>query len=149
VTATATRTEAIEELRGALHGVLASLRRLRGRDARDAHGLTFSQYRLVGALGRADELSAGELAAAADLSPASATQMLDQLVEAGLVERTRSERDRRLVLNRLTPEGRRLHDEKHAYATAKWDEALADLDEVELRHGVDVLERVQRFFDEL
>jgi DNA-binding IclR family transcriptional regulator len=43
-----------------------------------------------------------DLALAADLAPATVTQMLDSLEAAGLVERVRSQRDRRVVLIPLT-----------------------------------------------
>lgn len=149
VAALPARDEAQEELRRALHDVLAAQRRLRGREARDQHGLTFPQYRLLLALAGADELSAGELAAAADLAPATVTQMLDHLVAEGVVERARSERDRRLVLNRLTPRGRRLQAARRAEIEAKWEAALGDLSTAELREGARLLQRLQRFFDGL
>src|SRR2546421_2223056 len=40
------------------------------------------------------------------VSPASMTQMLDRLADAGLVERVRSDNDRRIVAARLTDAGR-------------------------------------------
>jgi DNA-binding MarR family transcriptional regulator len=141
------RDEALQELRESLHEVLASLRRLRGRDSRDAHGLTFSQYRLLVRLACEDELPAGALAAAAELTPATVTQMLDALVAAGIVERTRSEVDRRQVLNRLTPEGRRLQEAKDAELAQSWEAAFEGVSEHELREGLRILERVQRFVD--
>ena len=46
-----------------------------------------------------------ELALTADLAPATVTQMLDSLEAAGLVERGRSQSDRRVVLISLTERG--------------------------------------------
>ncbi len=49
---------------------------------------------------------AGQLAKAADLTPASVTAMLDGLEQRGMVQRRRSEQDRRVVFVSLTPAGR-------------------------------------------
>jgi DNA-binding MarR family transcriptional regulator len=67
----------------------------------------------------------------------------------GLVERIRSTDDRRVVLNRLTPSGRRLHERKDAELTARWEAALADLEDEELEAGTRVMQRVREFFDDL
>jgi DNA-binding MarR family transcriptional regulator len=147
------RDAALDALKGRLSELLAAQRRLRGRDAgqRREGGLSFAQYRLVRELARAPdgELAASQLAAAAELSPPTVTQMLDQLASCGVVERTRSERDRRVVTNRLTDEGRRRLDEKEALHAQKWRETFAALDRDELLAGAAVLERLSRLYDDL
>lgn len=50
-------------------------------------------------------MSAGQLAAAAGLKPAATTALLDRLETKGLIERFREDRDRRVVLVRMTPKG--------------------------------------------
>jgi DNA-binding MarR family transcriptional regulator len=89
------------------------------------------------------------LAAAAELSAPTVTQMLDQLATCGVVERTRSERDRRVVTNRLTDEGRRRLAQKDADHEVKWRETFAALDRDELLAGAAVLERLARLYDDL
>lgn len=146
------RDAALDALRGQLSELLAAQRRLRGRDAAQAKGgLSFSQFRLVRELGRAEggSLPASQLAAAAELSPPTVTQMLDQLAAAGLVERTRSESDRRVVTNRLTAEGRRVLAEKDARHAQKWRDAFAELDRDALIAGSAVLARLRRLYDDL
>lgn len=148
----ADRDTALDALRDQLSELLAAQRRLRGRDAAQGRaGLSFAQFRLVRELGRAEggELPASQLAAAAELSPPTVTQMLDQLAAAGLVERTRSERDRRVVTNRLTREGRRALADKEAQHARKWREAFADLDGDTLVAGSAVLARLRRLYDDL
>ena len=49
--------------------------------------------------------TAGELAAGIGLRPAATTALVDRLAAKGLVERVRSETDRRQVLVRMTAEG--------------------------------------------
>ena len=70
-------------------GILGAHRRLRSRDGRHSGTIGFAHYRLLGALRREGELTASALAVAADLAPATVTEMLDVLAAAGLVERRR------------------------------------------------------------
>jgi DNA-binding MarR family transcriptional regulator len=81
-----TRDEALGQLGSAFKGAMAAIRRLRGRDTHRHGELSFAQYHLLCGLAEYDKRSAGELALAADLSPATVTQMLDSLAELGLVE---------------------------------------------------------------
>lgn len=143
------RDVSLEELRLALHGMLAAHRRLRNRDGRLAGSVGFAQYRLLSALRREGELAASALAVAADLAPPTVSEMTDGLVAAGLVERRRDPADRRLVLLRLTPLGRREYDSKHATFVAAWERELADLDVDALAGAAAVLERLATFFDTL
>ena len=89
------RTDAVERLGRSFKGAMAALRRLRGREVRRPGELGDAQYSLLFCLRDHDEMSLGDLAVAAELSPASVTEMLDAMVAAGLVERFRSDRDRR------------------------------------------------------
>jgi hypothetical protein len=52
---------------------MAALRRLRGRETHRPGELSYAQYGLLFGLAAGGALSAGELALAADVSPASAT----------------------------------------------------------------------------
>jgi DNA-binding MarR family transcriptional regulator len=143
------RAQALESLRVVLMALFSAQRRLRGRDARIVGGVSFAHYPLLAALEREHELSAGQLAAEAALTPATVTQMLESLAAAGMVERTRSERDRRVVTTRLTPEGRRRVERKDAELREKWREALAEFDEAELEAATRVLGRLGAYLDEL
>ncbi|MBB4663031.1 MarR family winged helix-turn-helix transcriptional regulator [Conexibacter arvalis] len=146
------RDAALDALKDQLSELLAAQRRLRGRDAGQRGGaLSFPQYRLVRELARAgsEGMPATQLAAAAELAPPTVTQMLDQLAQWGYVERTRSERDRRVVTNRLTDKGRERLAEKDAQHAEKWRAAFADLDRDALSAGVAVLERLGRLYDDL
>ena len=143
---TGTRAEVAVELREAVQAFTAAQRRLRGRDAK-AGGLSFAQFHLMRRLAEVDESPASKLAAGADLSPASATQALDHLAELGLVERVRSETDRRVVLNRLTPAGREVFAAKRALLEERWQEALSDLSADQLGQAAQVLRRMAEVLD--
>jgi DNA-binding MarR family transcriptional regulator len=144
--ATATRAEVAAELREAVQAFSAAQRRLRSRDSRTG-GLSIAQWHLLRQLAEADELPAGKLAAGADLTPASATQMLDHLAEQGWVERVRSSEDRRVVLNRLTPDGRQRFERKRKEIEQRWSEALADIPAEQLGQAAQVLRRMAEVLD--
>jgi MarR family transcriptional regulator, organic hydroperoxide resistance regulator len=109
-----TRDQALDDLRDSFRGILASVRRLKGRDTHRPGEPSFAQFHLLAALREHGELSTSELAAAADLSPATVTQMLDGLEAMELVRRSRSTSDRRVVTCSLTDRGRTLITEKRA-----------------------------------
>jgi DNA-binding MarR family transcriptional regulator len=137
------RGELLAELGLAFKRVFRTLGRMRGRDTHLAEGeLSHAQLELLVELEQRGELPAGELAAAARLSPATVTQMLDHLAACGHVERVRSERDRRIVVSRLTPTGGRKLRARRAAWEERWRTALADVDERDLAAATRVLERL-------
>lgn len=71
------------------------------------HGLSGPQLICLTQLAKADMLS-GALARELSLSPATVTGILDRLEGRGLVERRRQMNDKRTVVVRLTPSGKRL-----------------------------------------
>ncbi len=144
------RLEPLAQLGRSFKGAMAAVRRLRGRETR-RHGseLSDAQYGLLFGLRDLEALSSSELAFAADLSPATATEMLDGLVASGLVRRERSERDRRVVLISLTEHGHRLIEERHARFEPRWRAALSEFSDDELRTAAAVLDRMRDMFEEL
>ena len=78
------------------------------------------------------QLSASQLACVADLAPATVTEMLDHLEADGLVERVRSDRDKRVVLVSLTRRGRTLVSQRRADWERRWQAALAEFDDEQL-----------------
>ncbi len=142
------REEALARVGVAFKGVMAAVRRLRGRDTHRPGELSFAQYHLLFGLAE-HELSAGELAQVAGLAPATVTQMLDSLVASGLVERNRSERDRRIVTCSLTGLGRELIAERREQMEGGWNAALAEFSARDLSIAAAVLDRLSSMFDDL
>jgi len=141
--AAASRSAELTELGMAFRRVFRGLSRLRGRDTHlGGAELSHAQFELLIELEERGELPAGELAAAARLTPATVTQMLDHLAACGHVERARSQTDRRVVVSRLTRQGRRQIEAKRAAWQWRWEQALADTDSEELRAATRVLERL-------
>jgi DNA-binding MarR family transcriptional regulator len=140
-------TDTIDDLRIALRELLAAQRRLRGREAQRPGAISFSQHAVLRVLVDGDEHSAGELATAADLTPASITKMLDGLSRAGFLERVRDESDRRRVGVRITEAGRREFAAKEEQIRAAWDAELEGASEEELEAMIVALQRMAALFD--
>jgi MarR family transcriptional regulator, organic hydroperoxide resistance regulator len=143
----ARETDAASELGRAFKGAIAAMRRLRGRESRYPGELSDAQYGLLFGLRDRPEIPLRELAYLADVSPASATEMLDGLQAAGLVHRVRSKIDRRMVLTSLTERGRALVEERRARYEPLWRAAVAEFSEQELAVAAAVLDRLRTLFE--
>jgi len=86
-----------------------------------------------------DGCPAGRLAERAGVTPATVTGMLRILEEQGVVTRERSAADRRVVIARLTPQGRRLRDRRRGEVRRVFEDALAALDPADLTAAPRVL----------
>jgi DNA-binding MarR family transcriptional regulator len=150
-TATDRRSEALGAVREEFGCLLGAERRLRGRDQhrKAEDGLTIAHVRALFALDRGEPATAGEIAEAARISPASVTGMLDDLERDGVVTRVRSDTDRRQVLVALTDEGRALLKKRRRHWLARWEAALADLPERDLEAAAEVMRRIGGLLDEL
>jgi MarR family transcriptional regulator, organic hydroperoxide resistance regulator len=131
----------------AFKAAMTAVRRLRGRETQGLGRLSYAQYSLLFGLAEQNELPASQLAALADLAPGTVTQMLDHLEADGLVARTRSARDKRLVLVSLTDQGGELVRTRRTKFEGLWQEALAGFSDDELHTAAAVLERLSELFD--
>jgi len=92
--------------------VLIALRRIiraidmRSRRLMQQAGFTGPQLLVLQALGQHGEMSAGELAREINLSQGTVTSILDRLEKRVLIQRVRSESDRRKVFITLTETGK-------------------------------------------
>ena len=144
----ASRIDVLEEVGRSFKGAMAALRRMRGRETHQPGELSYAQYGLLFGLWDGADRSSRELAFLADISPATAAEMLDGLAAAGLVDRTRSEEDKRIVLNSLTDRGRELIEERRRTHEPRWRAALAGFSEEELLSAARVLDAIRAMFDE-
>jgi DNA-binding MarR family transcriptional regulator len=93
---------------GRLHRCYLRYQAVIGRGFASA-GLNAASFDVLAALRRSGEpyrKTASELASGSLLSSAGVTFRLDRLEEAGLIERQRDDRDRRVVYSQLTEKGR-------------------------------------------
>jgi DNA-binding MarR family transcriptional regulator len=140
-------TGTIDELRTALNQLTAADRRLRGRDHSRPGELTFAQIRTIAALGREHEMTAGQLAKSAEMTPAAITAILDQLEAANIVERRRSTEDRRVCNVALTPEGWELLERKLAVWNGLWAERLSGFSDKDISTAAAILHEVTGILD--
>lgn len=142
-------TELTEELGRAFKGAMAAVRRMRGRETHRPGELSYAQFGLLFALSDGEPRSSRELALAADISPATAAEMLDGLAASGLVKRIRSAEDKRIVHTSLTDRGKDLVNERRAMYEPRWRAALSQFTEEELVSATRVLDALRRMFDDL
>jgi DNA-binding MarR family transcriptional regulator len=147
--ASRSRIDAIEAVGRSFKGATAALRRLRSREQHHPGELSHAQYGLLFGLHGGEPLSLRELAVAADVSPATATEMLDVLAAQGLVQRTRSELDKRIVLTALTERGAALIEGRRRRFEPRWRAAFEDFGDGELMTAAAVLDAIAQLFDEL
>lgn len=135
------------DLGRAFRATFRNLLRVRGRDTHLVGSeVSHAQMELLLELSERGHLSATELATAAQLAPATVTQMLDHLAACGHVRRTRSQADRRVVVSELTDQGKQKVAAKRALWQQRWEQALGDVSAEELRVATRVLERLSEVF---
>src|SRR3984957_12297698 len=98
-----------------------------------SESLTFSQWTVLMALREWGQSTAADLARIICHDTGSLTRILDQLEERGLITRTRSQSDRRLVALELTPRGRALIAGLMPKVVGLWNELLGDFSHDETR----------------
>jgi DNA-binding MarR family transcriptional regulator len=104
--------------------------------------LTDAQWKPLWALHLGRATTPLELARELDIDAGAMTRLLDRLVAKGLVERQRSDADRRVVLLSLTAAGREVAAQVPHVLAAVNNDFLRGIDEGEWQQLLDVLERL-------
>ncbi|HEX3706473.1 MAG TPA: MarR family transcriptional regulator [Mycobacteriales bacterium] len=134
--------EYLDPLREAIGTLLAADRRLRSHEQhRRDEALSNSHLRALFVLTKESEATAGTLAKAADINPASVTAMIDQLESRGLVSRRRNGQDRRQCWISLTDAGREQVEKKERYWQARMTEIFSDVARKDIEAATKVIER--------
>jgi DNA-binding MarR family transcriptional regulator len=110
-------------------------------------GLTFPQTMLLLELQKGDRLSMGELSQRLQITQGVATRMVDLLLEKGLVERSRDQADRRVVMVAPTAKGAGIARQLEKYNRNKMAEVLAAFPEKEREYLLEFLKGLQRQFE--
>jgi DNA-binding MarR family transcriptional regulator len=100
-------------------------------------------------LTRRDERPMKELAARLRVEPSTATRAVQRLENDGLVERFPSPEDGRVVLVRITDEGRRRHDAVAARRSIAMMHILSEFDQDERAQLADLMDRLITSIDEV
>ena len=96
-----------------------------------SHGLTGPQALILKELSRLELTTVGELAQQVSLSPATVTDVLARLEGRGLVERSRSDLDRRKVHVKATEQARQILQTGPSLLQEQFMERLGELEEWE------------------
>lgn len=128
--------EAFEELMSRLQQIM----KIRHQE-RD-FGFTTSQMFILRFLIHSPEAKASDIARASGLSPGAVTQVCDELVKDGMVERTRSLDDRRVVHIQITDGGREIVERFRNSRREKIRTVLAKLGEQDAGEFVRIFGRV-------
>jgi len=114
-------------------------------EALKPYGITPTQYNVLRILRGAGErgLCRVEIMERMIAQVPDATRLLDRVEAAGLIERERSEEDRRFVTTRITEAGLRLLESLDEAVPALHHRQFAALDEEGLRTLIDLLGRVR------
>ncbi|XVX20993.1 MarR family winged helix-turn-helix transcriptional regulator [Actinomycetota bacterium] len=133
-----------ESLDQLLLGAARALRHSWHQGLAPQHGLAPHHGRALKVLGAEAPLRPGQLAERLRIAPRSATDVLDALLERGLVERHPDPTDRRASLVELTEEGRVALAELERHRAAAARAFFADLSEAERADLACLLARLQR-----
>lgn len=109
--------------------------------------LTFAQARALFMLAARQELTVGQLAKLLDVGKATASILVGQLVDRGLVTRTEQETDRRHTILRLSPKGEEIGAGRRAGRAKQWKHWLSQLSDEELKalaHGLTAIVAVMK-----
>jgi DNA-binding MarR family transcriptional regulator len=109
--------------------------------AADRYGVNRNDQHCLELLDRRGPLTAGELAEASGLSAAAVTKVVDRLLAAGYVRRTRAENDRRRVIIATTDAEQRLAREVFGPLVADGIRMLSELTDEQLQMLRDLLLR--------
>lgn len=106
------------------------------------HGLTDAQWKPLLMISQGKCKTAAELARMACVDTGAVTRLLDRIEAKGLVKRTRSSEDRRVVNLELTEEGARSAEGVPYVMADLLNGALEDFSEEEVRRLKDMLRRM-------
>jgi DNA-binding MarR family transcriptional regulator len=139
-----------ERFLDAFESLTQAIRRARGASAQDTPGqLTFSQYALLRALAGRDAARVSDLAGDAEITPSTATRILDALERRAIVSRARSAEDRRGVTVTLTEHGREALARQDAWMRGRQQAFYEQLPDGERELASGLLVRMAALIDEL
>ncbi|MBL3569196.1 MarR family transcriptional regulator [Rhodovulum sp. BSW8] len=120
---------------------------LYGRELARAAGLTAVQIRVLQIVAETGQSTPKTIATRMGVSQATMTTLIDRLVAKGLVDRRRSEADRRQMNIAITPEGRAAIDRAPDPLHDRYVTAFEKLPDYEQAMLVAALERVAALLD--
>lgn len=143
-----TSNEGQEELRK-LDDLMARLQRvMKVASADQFGGLTATQAFILRYLDRQGVAKASDLSKEVGLSPGAVTQVCDELVKSQMIERTRSDLDRRVVHIAISDEGRMALEKIRASRTGRMYEIVQLLGQPDADEFIRIMTRVVDIVEE-
>jgi DNA-binding MarR family transcriptional regulator len=147
---TPTLTKLDLETAARLRAVIGRLsRRLRPTPAALAAGMTPTRISVLLTVVREGRIGLSDLAAAESINPTQLSRAVAQLLEAGLVERSPNEGDRRAAWVKSTPAGKRLAERIRRERTDALNVALEGLGPADHERIVAALEALEHLAEHL
>lgn len=110
--------------------------------------LNFAQIQVMHLVYDKQESAMGELASSAKVKMPTMTDTVNRLVSLGYVKRDRPGSDRRMVIVKLTPKGRKLVEFNRKVAIEYIEQFLSKLSLVEKQFFIAILKRGKKILDE-
>lgn len=132
--------------------IVVAARRWRkvANDRVKAVGQTMARWETLFLVCFSDEaLTQGQLAQLISVEGPTMVRMLDTLAQDGLIERSQSETDRRVTLNRITPKGKQVIKDVMGITNMLRAELLQDIDPEKLAITLETLSLILRRLDEM
>lgn len=111
-------------------------------------GITMPQSSVLGMLMKNGEMKITELSSKLMLSNSTVSGMIDRLEKQQLVERRRSEEDRRIVYVKVSPKFLEMHKESHKKIEKSFEELLDTGTPEELEKIIDGLKTLKKIIGE-
>ncbi|SDH68823.1 MarR family winged helix-turn-helix transcriptional regulator [Desulfosporosinus hippei] len=113
-------------------------------------GITPPQGMVLGILSKEKKLKINELSNKMNLSNSTVSGIVDRLEKQGMVERSRSESDRRVVFVSITPNFKEMHESFHVKFEKKIEKILSEGSPKDLEkvyEGLSTLRNLLREYD--
>lgn len=142
------RSEELRVINDLLTTTFDSVLRIEEKTLRGSmtEGLSISELHAIAAIGLNEMPTMGLVAERMDVTAASANGMVSKLVKKGYAERVRGTKDRRQVLVKLTPAGRKAHRVHAAFHKRMVEEACEGLTQDQLTVFAEAIGRIKAFF---
>ena len=124
---------------------LLNKRLIRMAEVRECLDMPLSHMQVLSALAREGDMSVTEISKRFGIAKPNITPLIDHLTDAGWVERTKNNRDRRVVNVTILPEGREKVEralEAMRERVAKWMNGLTEEEFTELQQALKSVVRI-------
>jgi DNA-binding MarR family transcriptional regulator len=106
------------------------------------------QIRALGFIKMHPGASLSKVADHMSISSATASSIVERLVQKGLVERKDHRLERRFIELNLTPEGKKQFNELHLYASSQLSDLLKELPDAQLANLLEAMKTLRTVFEQ-